>query len=98
MTKPEPRSPARHTPTPVLVVLPSLVSGVGVIFILVAIIFDAAVVRAVCLSIGVVLLWLDFFITMAIFRYTVRSIDRRLGDLERRESDGAAGASASPRA
>jgi hypothetical protein len=69
----------------VLVVVPSLVSGVGVVFILLAIIFDAAVFRAICLSVGVVLLWLDFFITMAIFRYTVRSIDRRLGDLERRD-------------
>lgn len=79
------KPPARRTPTPVLVVVPSLVSGVGVVFILLAIIFDAAVFRAICLSIGVVLLWLDFFITMAIFRYTVRSIDRRLGDLERRD-------------
>jgi hypothetical protein len=85
MTEKPPRPPARRTPTPVLVVVPSLVSGVGVVFILLAIIFDAAVFRAICLSVGVVLLWLDFFITMAIFRYTVRSIDRRLGDLERRD-------------
>ncbi len=85
MTSTEPHPPARRTPTPVLVVLPSLVSGVGVIFILLAIIFDATVVRAVCLSIGVVLLWLDFFITMAIFRYTVRSIDRRLDELQHRD-------------
>ncbi len=85
MTSTEPHPPTRRTPTPVLVVLPSLVSGVGVIFILLAIIFDAAVVRAVCLSIGVVLLWLDFFITMAIFRYTVRSIDRRLDELQHRD-------------
>lgn len=85
MTEKPSRPPARRTPTPVLVVVPSLVSGVGVVFILLAIIFDAAVFRAICLSIGVVLLWLDFFITMAIFRYTVRSIDRRLGDLERRD-------------
>jgi len=61
------------------------VSGIGVVFILLAIIFDAAVFRAVSLCIGVVLLWLDFFITMAIFRYTVRSIDRRLGEIERRD-------------
>ena len=85
MTSSQPRPPARRTPTPVLVVLPSLVSGIGVVFILLAIIFDAAVFRAVSLCIGVVLLWLDFFITMAIFRYTVRSIDRRLGEIERRD-------------
>ncbi len=85
MTKTEPRHPPRRTPTPVLVVVPSLVSGVGVVFILLAIIFDETVFRAVSLCIGVVLLWLDFFITMAIFRYTVRSIDKRLGELERRD-------------
>jgi len=79
------QSSPRRTPAPVFVVLPSLVSGIGVIFILLAIIFDAAVVRAIFLCIGVVLLWLDFFITMAIFRYTVRSIDQRLSNLERRD-------------
>ena len=41
-------------------------------------------VRDVSLSLGVVLLWLDFFITMAIFRRTVRDIDGRLKRIEER--------------
>ena len=35
-----------------------------------------------CVSLGALLLWLDFFITMAIFRRTVRSIDGRLRRIE----------------
>ena len=66
-----------------LIVLPSLVSGAGVALILVAIFVDQSLVRGICLSAGVVLLWADFFVTMAIFRRTVRSIDRRLDRLER---------------
>jgi len=66
----------------VLIVLPSLVSGLGVAFILVAVFVDNNLVRNISLSLGVVLLWLDFFITMAIFRRTVRSIDRRLRRIE----------------
>lgn len=69
-----------------LIVLPSIVSGAGVILILLAIIIDQDVVRAVCLSLGVILLWLDFFITMAIFRHTVREIDDRLKRIEERLS------------
>ena len=65
-----------------LIVLPSLVSGAGVGFILVGIFFDNYWVRAVCLSVGVVLLWLDFFITMAIFRRSIRAIDRRIRRIE----------------
>ena len=65
-----------------LIVLPSLVSGLGVAFILVAVFVDNNLVRNISLSLGVVLLWLDFFITMAIFRRTVRSIDRRLRRIE----------------
>jgi hypothetical protein len=67
-----------------LIVLPSLVSGLGVACILVAIIVDQSLVRSVFLCVGVVLLWADFFVTMAIFRHTVRSIDRRLRRLEAR--------------
>jgi len=65
-----------------LIVLPSIVSGIGVVLILVAIWVDEHWVRGICLSIGVLLLWLDFFITMAIFRRTVRHIDHRLRVIE----------------
>jgi len=71
-----------HNRRYVLIVLPSLVSGLGVAFILVAVFVDNNLVRNISLSLGVVLLWLDFFITMAIFRRTVRSIDRRLRRIE----------------
>jgi hypothetical protein len=38
--------------------------------------------HTVYLPLGGLLLWLDFFITMAIFRRSVRSIDRRLRRIE----------------
>jgi predicted AlkP superfamily pyrophosphatase or phosphodiesterase len=71
----------------VLIVLPSIVSGIGAAFILVAILVDQTVVRAVFLCIGVLLLWIDFFITMAIFRATVRDINGRLKRIEERGSN-----------
>jgi hypothetical protein len=79
---PTPPAAPRRSVAPVLVVVPSIVSGVGVAFVLVAVLVDQQVVRDVFLSLGVILLWLDFFITMAIFRYTVRNIDRRLRAIE----------------
>ncbi len=69
------------------IVLPSVVSGIGVILLLVGIFVDQAVVRVVCVTIGALLLWLDFFITMALFRYHVRNIDGRLRRLEEHASD-----------
>jgi len=71
----------------VLIVLPSIVSGIGAALILVGIVVDDEVIRDVSLSLGVVLLWLDFFITMAIFRRTVRDIDGRLKRFEERLPD-----------
>lgn len=68
------------------IVLPSIVSGIGVIFLLLGIFIDQTVIRIVFVSIGALLMWLDFFITMAIFRYSIRSIDRRLRVIEERES------------
>ena len=67
-----------------LVVLPSIVSGLGVMLVLLGIFVRQEVLRDVCLALGVLLLWSDFFITMAIFRRTVRSIDSRLGRIEQR--------------
>jgi len=55
------------------IVLPSLVSGLGL---------DEAVVRIAFITVGAVLLWLDFFITMAIFRYNVRDTNRRIRRIE----------------
>lgn len=70
-----------------LIVLPSLVSGVGVAFILAAILVNNTILRDVFLCAGVVLLWLDFFVTMAIFRHSIRSIDRRLNSMENQSRD-----------
>lgn len=67
-----------------LIVLPSIVSGLGVAFILGAVLVNQRVVQDVFLCVGVILLWLDFFITMAILRHALRSIDRRLRRLEAR--------------
>lgn len=67
-----------------LVVLPSIVSGIGVALVFLGIMVDQGVVREVSLALGVLLLWLDFFITMAIFRRTVRDIDSRLERIEAR--------------
>jgi hypothetical protein len=64
------------------IVLPSIVSGVGLVLLLLWIFIDQTVVRVVFLSVGGVLLWLDFFITMAIFRFTVRDINKRLARIE----------------
>ena len=71
-----------------LIVLPSIVSGIGVAFLLAGIFIDQSILQPLFVSIGALLLWLDFFITMAIFRFTVRDIDRRLGAIEDHVSDG----------
>ncbi len=65
-----------------LIVVPSLLSGAGIIFILTGIWVDHWVVRNICFTVGAVLLWIEFFITMAIFRHRSRSTDRRLARLE----------------
>lgn len=65
-----------------LIVLPSLVSAVGIVFLLLGIFIDQTVVRIVFVTLGVLLLWADFFISMAILRHSVRSIDGRLRRIE----------------
>lgn len=67
-----------------LIVLPSLVSGIGVAFILAGIFIDHTLLRNICFAIGATLFWLDFFITMAILRRSIRSIDTRLRRIEER--------------
>ncbi|MGI8926490.1 MAG: hypothetical protein ACR2HN_07570 [Tepidiformaceae bacterium] len=71
-----------------LIILPSILSGIGVSFILVSILVNQQVVQDVFLCAGVGMLWADFFVTMAIFRRSVRSIDRRLRGIERELSGG----------
>ncbi len=73
---------ARRSLAPVLIVVPSLISALGLVFILVAYLSNNQVVTDVFFVLGAILLFLDFFITMAIFRYTVRNIDRRLHRIE----------------
>ncbi|MGE3075649.1 MAG: hypothetical protein AB7N24_18185 [Dehalococcoidia bacterium] len=70
-----------------MVVLPSIVSGIGVLLVLIGIFIDHGFLRNLCLATGVLLLWSDFFITMAIFRRTVRTIESQLARIESRLSD-----------
>lgn len=67
---------------PVLIVVPSLISGLGLVFILVSYLSNNQIVTDIFFVFGAILLFLDFFITMAIFRYTVRNIDARLTRME----------------
>jgi hypothetical protein len=73
---------ARRGLAPVLIVVPSLISGVGLVCILVSYLSNNQIVTDVFFVLGASLLFLDFFVTMAIFRYTVRNIDRRLRRIE----------------
>ena len=87
-TKPRPAPREGGGISPVAIVLPSVVSGVGAVFILLAVLVNQSIVQDVALSVGVILLWLDFFITMAVLRHALRSIDRRLRRLEARGGGG----------
>ena len=65
-----------------LIVLPSIVSAIGVAFVVVGVVVDHEIIRAVFLSVGLLLLWTDIFLTMAIMRRALRNIDRRLRRIE----------------
>jgi hypothetical protein len=65
-----------------LIVIPSLISGVGLGFVLAAILVNEQILQDIFLCVGASLLWADFFVTMAIFRHSMRSIDRRLRHIE----------------
>ena len=82
--RPPTRRPERRGAPPVLIIVPSLVSGTGLVLVIVGLLFDREIVRFTLVVLGMLLLWLDFFITMAVFRFTARSIDRRLRDIEER--------------
>jgi hypothetical protein len=73
---------ARRSLAPVLIVVPSLISALGLVFVLISYLSNNQVVTDVFFVLGAILLFLDFFITMAIFRYAVRNIDRRLRRIE----------------
>lgn len=70
------------------IVLPSIVSGLGLLLLLLGVFIDETVFRVIFVSAGGLLLWLDFFITMAIFRFTVRDINRKLRTIEEQVSHG----------
>jgi hypothetical protein len=65
-----------------LIVLPSVLSAIGVAFVVVGVVVDQNVIRAVFLSVGLLLLWFDVFLTLAFVRRALRNIDRRLRRME----------------
>ena len=71
-----------------LIVLPSIVSAIGVAFVVVGVVVHHEIIRAVFLSVGLLLLWLDVFLTMALMRRALRTIDRRLRRIEARLGSG----------
>jgi NADH:ubiquinone oxidoreductase subunit 6 (subunit J) len=77
----------RRTVGGALIVVPSLLSGAGVAFILAAVLVSNTLIRDICIIIGAIMLWFDFFVTMAIIRYSLRSLDRRISVLESRGED-----------
>jgi hypothetical protein len=68
----------------VLIVIPSIISAIGVAFVVVGVVVDQEIIRAVFLSVGMLLLWTDMFLTMALMRRALRNIDRRLRRIEAR--------------
>ncbi len=77
----------RRTVGGALIVVPSLLSGVGIAFILAAILVNHQIIQDAFMIVGAVMLWFDFFVTMAIIRYSLRSLDRRIAALEERGGD-----------
>jgi len=65
-----------------LIVVPSLVSAVGVGFLVAAILVNHQILQDIFFSVAVVLIWLDIFITMTWIRRSLRSVDRRLRRIE----------------
>ncbi|MEZ4480304.1 MAG: hypothetical protein R3B97_04000 [Dehalococcoidia bacterium] len=71
-----------------LIVLPSIISAIGVAFVVVGVVVNQEIIRAVFLSVGLLLLWLDVFLTMALMRRALRTIDCRLRRIEARLGSG----------
>ncbi len=76
----------RRTVGGMLIVVPSLLSGAGLGFILAAILANNQVVQDIFVILGAIMLWFDFFVTMAVIRYSLRSLDRRMDALDSRRS------------
>lgn len=76
----------RRTVGGMLIVVPSLLSGAGLGFILAAVLANNQVVQDIFVILGVIMLWFDFFVTMAVIRYSLRSLDRRMDALDSRRS------------
>jgi len=74
----------RRTVGGMLIVVPSLLSGAGLGFILAAVLANNQVVQDIFVILGAIMLWFDFFVTMAVIRYSLRSLDRRMDALESR--------------
>ena len=73
---------ARRAMGGMLVVVPSLLSGAGLGFIIVALLANNQVIQDIFVIVGAVMLWFDFFVTMAVIRYSLRNLDRRIRALE----------------
>ena len=76
----------RRTVGGMLIVVPSLLSGAGLGFILAAVLANNQVVQDIFVILGAIMLWFDFFVTMAVIRYSLRSLDRRMDALDSRRS------------
>jgi hypothetical protein len=66
----------------VLIVLPSVISAIGVAFVVVGVVVSQEIIRAIFLSVGLFLLWIDVFLTLAVMRRAMRNVDRRLKRIE----------------
>jgi hypothetical protein len=66
----------------VLIVLPSIISAIGVAFVVVGVVVSHEIIRAIFLSVGLFLLWIDVFLTLAVMRRAMRNVDRRLRRIE----------------
>jgi hypothetical protein len=66
----------------VLIVLPAVVSGIGIAFVVVAVIVGHDIIRAVFLSLGLLMLWLDIFLTLLLMRRWLRNLNARLQRIE----------------
>jgi hypothetical protein len=66
----------------VLIVLPSILSAIGIGLVVTGVLVHHEILRGIFLSIGLLLLWLDIFLTMAVMRRVLRSVDGRLRRIE----------------
>ena len=74
-----------------LIIVPSIISAIGVAFVVVGVVVSQEIIRAVFLSVGLLLLWTDVFLTMAVMRRVMRSVERRLRSIEEQLADRSGG-------